>query len=79
MPGVVKYLTYADIPPGGINNFMPPSGGSAEELFCSNEILYAGQALGLIIAGNSANAGCDYFYLPIKNNLDKQKNFINNI
>ena len=47
MPGVVQFLQASDIP--GVNNFMPGMG--TEEIFCSGQIEYAGQALGLIIAG----------------------------
>ena len=31
MPGVVKFITAADIPKGGINNFTPTSFGLAVE------------------------------------------------
>ena len=49
MPGVVRYLSYKDIPPEGSNYFYPNA--EPEEVFCSNQILYAGQVLGLILAG----------------------------
>ncbi|ELT96233.1 hypothetical protein CAPTEDRAFT_161264 [Capitella teleta] len=56
IPGVRQYLTYADIPTAGSNNFMPQDGFSPEEIFCSNEVLYAGQCLGLILADSQVTA-----------------------
>ncbi len=47
MPGVVKFLQASDIP--GVNNFTP--GSAPEEIFCSEQVEYAGQAIGLIVAG----------------------------
>ena len=49
MPGVVDFLTAANIPSKGVNSF---NDGEKEEVFCSGEVLYAGQAVGLIIAGD---------------------------
>jgi xanthine dehydrogenase/oxidase len=47
MPGVVHILFAKDIP--GVNNFAPiPS--SPEPLFCDGNVLYAGQAVGLLVA-----------------------------
>jgi xanthine dehydrogenase/oxidase len=47
MPGVVRILFAKDIP--GENNFAPaPS--TPEPLFCEGDVLYAGQAVGLVIA-----------------------------
>lgn len=57
MPGVIKYITVKDIPKGGVNNFMPTSFGLAEEeIFCSGDVAYAGQALGLIVADTQRHA-----------------------
>nr|XP_058949586.1 xanthine dehydrogenase/oxidase-like isoform X1 [Pocillopora verrucosa] len=57
MPGVVKFITAADIPKGGINNFTPTSFGLAvEEIFSSGNVSYAGQALGAIIADTQRHA-----------------------
>jgi len=50
MPGVVDFLTSSNIPAKGENSF---NDGDKEEVFCSGEVLYAGQALGLIVAGMS--------------------------
>jgi xanthine dehydrogenase/oxidase len=53
MPGVVKILLASDIK--GQNNFNVASfltGSSPEEVFCSSNVLYAGQGLGLVLAGN---------------------------
>uniref|UniRef100_T1JJD0 FAD-binding PCMH-type domain-containing protein n=1 Tax=Strigamia maritima TaxID=126957 RepID=T1JJD0_STRMM len=52
MPGVLAFLTHKDIPgknicvPMARSFFYPES----EELFCSGNVLYAGQSLGLIVA-----------------------------
>ena len=48
---MVQFLTAADIPDGGVNNFCPEAGYTAEEVFCSGKVLYAGQPVGLIVAG----------------------------
>ncbi|XP_035910085.1 xanthine dehydrogenase 1-like [Anopheles stephensi] len=56
-PGVVAFYAAKDIP--GTNNFMPPSLGNQEpeEVFCSGEVLYHGQPVGVILAEtlNQAN------------------------
>lgn len=49
MPGVIDFLTASSIPSKGVNSF---NDGDKEEIFCSGEVLYAGQAVGLIVAGN---------------------------
>jgi xanthine dehydrogenase/oxidase len=52
MPGVVKIIAASDIK--GENNFNVASfltGSMAEEVFVSSNILYAGQGLGLVLAG----------------------------
>ncbi|XP_048242207.1 xanthine dehydrogenase-like [Haliotis rufescens] len=48
-PGVLKYISAADIPTGGRNSFSTPNPG-VEELFCSGRVLYSGQTIGLIVA-----------------------------
>lgn len=48
MRGVVKVLLAADIP--GVNNAMP-SPYVAEELLCSGQVMYAGQAVAIVVAG----------------------------
>ncbi|XP_020903902.1 xanthine dehydrogenase isoform X2 [Exaiptasia diaphana] len=53
MPGVVDFLTAGSIPSKGVNSF---NDGEKEEVFCSGEVLYAGQAVGLIIADSQCNA-----------------------
>ncbi|CAH3170659.1 unnamed protein product [Porites lobata] len=55
MPGVLQYITASNIPKGGVNNFMP-AGYDPEELLCSGNVLFAGQALGLIIADTQRHA-----------------------
>ncbi|XP_068702018.1 xanthine dehydrogenase/oxidase-like [Montipora foliosa] len=55
LPGVVKYITAKDIPKGGVNNFRPAP-FAAEEIFCSGDVLYAGQALALIVADTQHHA-----------------------
>ncbi|KAK7112653.1 uncharacterized protein [Littorina saxatilis] len=55
IPGVEQYITWSDIPEGGINNAyaryttwpLP-----AEEVFCEGQVEYAGQAVGMILAEN---------------------------
>ncbi|KAL8614120.1 hypothetical protein ACOMHN_026337 [Nucella lapillus] len=57
MTGVYKFLTAADFPSGGENNFMPPSSyGTKEEILCSGKIQYAGQPIGLIVAVDPTTA-----------------------
>ncbi|XP_059145955.1 uncharacterized protein LOC131933182 isoform X2 [Physella acuta] len=53
IPGVVSYISAADIPEGGKNDFMDClmfPGVSPEEVFITKEVSYAGQAIGLILA-----------------------------
>ena len=47
LPGVVRIIFAQDIP--GVNNFAP-SPGLPEPLFCDGNVLYAGQAVGLVVA-----------------------------
>ncbi|KDR17215.1 hypothetical protein L798_08320, partial [Zootermopsis nevadensis] len=57
MPGVVAFLSAKDIP--GENSFIPLGLISLfedEELFCSGDIKYAGQPLGLVLAESQALA-----------------------
>ena len=50
MPGIVKFIKASDIP--GTNNFLPEAQGyQPEEILCSGQVLYAGQAVGLVVAG----------------------------
>jgi xanthine dehydrogenase/oxidase len=52
MPGVVRIIAASDIK--GENNFNVASfltGSMAEEVFVSSNVLYAGQGLGLVLAG----------------------------
>ncbi|KAK3726979.1 hypothetical protein QZH41_014709, partial [Actinostola sp. cb2023] len=53
LPGVVDFLTASSIPPKGVNSF---NVGDKEEIFCSGNVLYAGQALGLIVADTQRHA-----------------------
>jgi xanthine dehydrogenase molybdopterin-binding subunit B len=48
MPGVLKFVTAKDIP--GVNNFVGAF-ESNEKIFCDGEVDYAGQGVGVIIAG----------------------------
>uniref|UniRef100_A0A182NGV4 Indole-3-acetaldehyde oxidase n=1 Tax=Anopheles dirus TaxID=7168 RepID=A0A182NGV4_9DIPT len=50
LPGVREFLCAQDIP--GINNFMPLEMGfpEVEEVFCSGEVQFAGQVVGMICA-----------------------------
>lgn len=52
MDGVVRFLTYKDIPKGGINNSQP-NATTPEPVFCETESAFAGQAVGLIIASKN--------------------------
>ncbi|XP_058124986.1 uncharacterized protein LOC131281799 [Anopheles ziemanni] len=55
-PGVVAFYSAKDIP--GTNNFMPASLGNTdvEEVFCSGEVLYHGQPVGVLLAETMAQA-----------------------
>lgn len=56
-PGVVRYISIADIPKGGVNNFQPPSiTHIPEEIFASSRSEYAGQPVGLIVADSQHHA-----------------------
>ncbi|XP_041366429.1 xanthine dehydrogenase-like [Gigantopelta aegis] len=55
LPGVLKYLSAADIPPGGKNNYTP-TGEFVEEIFSSGEIQFCGQPIGLIVAVDQLTA-----------------------
>jgi len=50
MAGVVKVLLAKDIP--GVNNAMPAP-YVPEEVLCTNQVMYAGQALAIVVAGTS--------------------------
>jgi xanthine dehydrogenase/oxidase len=57
MPGVVTFVSAKDIPKKGVNNFLSPCGFSyPEQVFAADESLYAGQALGIIIADSHMHA-----------------------
>ncbi|XP_046849634.1 xanthine dehydrogenase 1-like isoform X2 [Xenia sp. Carnegie-2017] len=47
IPGVLKFISAEDIP--GVNNFIA-SASSYEQVFCDEEVGYAGQAVGVIVA-----------------------------
>ena len=50
MSGVVKFITASDI--AGTNSFVPEvQGFKPEEILCSGQVLFAGQAIGLVVAG----------------------------
>lgn len=48
MPGVLKFITVKDIP--GENNFVGAF-DSPEKIFCDENVDYAGQGVGVIVAG----------------------------
>jgi len=50
MAGVVKVLLAKDIP--GVNNAMPAP-YVPEEVLCTSQVMYAGQALAIVVAGTS--------------------------
>ncbi|XP_048242204.1 xanthine dehydrogenase-like isoform X1 [Haliotis rufescens] len=54
-PGVLKYISAADIPKGGSNSYQAPS-ADVEELFCSGKVLYSGQPIGIIVAVDKLSA-----------------------
>ena len=51
VPGVLRFLTHNDIPTGAYNSFVPKNLFSQEEVLCSGRVLYAGQPVGIIVAG----------------------------
>ncbi|XP_067656037.1 uncharacterized protein [Haliotis asinina] len=55
IPGVIRYISAADIPKGGSNNFSY-SATNVEELFCSGKVLYSGQPVGIIVAVDKLTA-----------------------
>ncbi|XP_032242989.2 xanthine dehydrogenase/oxidase-like [Nematostella vectensis] len=55
LPGVVEFMSASSIPQQGVNNFMPTP-NDPEEIFCSGEVLFAGQAIGLILADSQRHA-----------------------
>ena len=48
MSGVLKFIKAEDIP--GDNNFAGFM-GNKEEIFCTGDVIYAGQGVGVIVAG----------------------------
>lgn len=50
VPGAECFISANDIPEGGENNFAQAF-GQPEEVLCSGHVLYAGQPVGLIVAG----------------------------
>ncbi|XP_071104762.1 uncharacterized protein [Haliotis cracherodii] len=54
-PGVLKYISAADIPQGGRNSFSATF-FLPEEIFCSGQVLYSGQPIGLIVAVDKLSA-----------------------
>ena len=59
MPGVLKFITAEDIP--GVNNFVGAL-NTTEKIFCDEEVEYAGQGVGVIIAGNMSVVFAFAFY-----------------
>ncbi|XP_067656038.1 uncharacterized protein [Haliotis asinina] len=55
-PGVLKYISAADIPTGGVNNFREATAAGVEELFCSGRVEYSGQPIGIIVAVDKLTA-----------------------
>ena len=51
VPGVRRFLTHKDIPARGYNSFQPQNTSSQQEVLCSGKVLYAGQPVGIIVAG----------------------------
>ncbi|KAL6990258.1 CDP-4-dehydro-6-deoxyglucose reductase [Sarracenia purpurea var. burkii] len=66
MPGVVKFLSAKDIP--GKNTFVEESKVEDEKLFAENEILYAGQVVGVIVAKTQilANKAADKIIVNVE-------------
>lgn len=59
IPGVLKYISAKDIP--GENNFVAGVFHGKEKIFCEEDVEYAGQAVGMIIASkynHCSNQGC---------------------
>eukprot|EP00899_Mesostigma_viride_P015965 jgi/Mesvir1/2436/Mv22167-RA.1 len=58
LPGVVAFISAADIPPGGMNQagLMLPFFPSPEEIFVTKEVQFHSQPLGLIVAESRALA-----------------------
>ncbi|XP_046559709.1 xanthine dehydrogenase-like isoform X1 [Haliotis rubra] len=54
-PGALKYISASDIPKGGSNSFRQPGAG-VEEIFCSGQVLYSGQPVGIIVAVDQLSA-----------------------
>ncbi|CAL1535967.1 unnamed protein product, partial [Lymnaea stagnalis] len=57
IPGVVKFIQASDIP--GENNWRPKQlnePGAAQELLSSGQVLYAGQAIGILVAEDEVTA-----------------------
>ncbi|XP_058461613.1 uncharacterized protein LOC131436745 [Malaya genurostris] len=73
MPGVVGFFTAKDIP--GINNFMPASHGNqdVEEIFCSGQVQFHGQPIGVIVAEtfNSAQRAANEVTITYQKTSDK--------
>ena len=57
LPGVKRFISCKDIPEKGVNDCFPANYDPRPvELFCSGKVLYAGQALGFIVADSQAVA-----------------------
>ena len=50
IPGVMKFITAKDIP--GVNNFIAAF-NATEPIFCDEVVNYAGEGVGIIVAGNT--------------------------
>ena len=48
---MLRFLTHKDIPAGGYNSFLSKHLYQPNEVLCSGKVLYAGQPLGIIVAG----------------------------
>jgi len=70
MSGVVAFLSSKDIPENGVNRYLTSIIGSfpfqPQELFASKEILFAGQAVGLIVAETQSQANAAAKQVKIK-------------
>ncbi len=67
MPGVLRFITAKDIP--GVNNFVGAF-DSTETIFCDGEVGYAGQGVGVIIAGKMFLFVCCFFPVSSDTNHD---------